>query len=160
MREIKFRAWDKKNKAMRNVWGLNWSFSGDKLQSVIAVDPVINGEYILKNDDFELMQFTGLFDATQWGDLSEKEQLGFVTDGKGYTSDDWRGKEIYEGDIVKVNKEVAESISEPKIVSIIWDEKDGAFFTSNHRYLWLVATKAYNNCEVIGNIWENPKLLK
>lgn len=146
MRQLKFRAWDKKNKAIRNVWGLNWSFSGDKLQSIIAVDPVINGDYILKNDDFELMQF-----------INELDQ---------------DGKEIYEGDVIEITS--VPSVSPPDLVGrrykIIWDNIDGkwqgwALVNKNYKekykdsisYQWYAGGKG---CKVIGNIYENPELLK
>jgi len=52
MREIKFRAWDKKNKKMVVVWQIDWNDKGEI-------------EYVNRNNDtsnFILMQYTGLKD--------------------------------------------------------------------------------------------------
>lgn len=119
MREIRFRAWDKKNNEM-----IDW---------LELVSKVMFFNYI-DNEDYPLMQDTSLKDKN--------------------------GVAIYEGDIIKVNSETAESIGEPEIVSVVWEEESAAFFTSNHRYLWLVVGKSYTEGEVIGNIWENPELLQ
>ena len=82
--------------------------------------------------DLELMQFTGLLDKN--------------------------GKEIYEGDIVKD--------SEEKLLTIEWDAHHVAFVASDRWMEWL---RGYGNsgnpyearqCEIIGNIYENPELIK
>lgn len=62
MRDIKFRAWDKKFKKMVGLKGVQDFFS-------------IRSDGLPSNDNYELMQYTGLKDKN--------------------------GKEIYEGDIVK-----------------------------------------------------------
>ena len=46
-----------------------------------------------------LMQYTGLKDNTKWDNLTHEEQRMWLDSGK--TEDEWDGKEIYEGDIVK-----------------------------------------------------------
>ena len=83
------------------------------------------------DDDCEIMQFTGLKDKN--------------------------GKEIYEGDILKVDNR--------RIVEIYWFDAGGCFDT---RYLSDNIKEPfrtlYNNewddrTEIIGNIYENPELL-
>lgn len=113
MREIKFRAWDKKGK----VW-LEWG-SFDLFQ-------------MLKNDRYVVVQYTGLKDK--------------------------KGKEIYEGDILAF---IFPNNSNKGIAPIVWeygcwnvtDFKNEA--GSNNIYNLYPTT----DCEVIGNIKENPELL-
>lgn len=152
MREIKFRCWDKKTKKMRQVTEIvfNTGFymeSNDNSVKLIWVkgqDIIENKEIqIQREKDFILMQYTGLHDKN--------------------------GKEIYEGDIVKVyfkkdawinnNKEcgykngIIEYCVDCFIV-YIKNYKDkiyplSAFGSREIKYL-----------EVIGNIYDNPELLE
>ena len=123
MRIIKFRAWDKVNNQMHErVTQINY-WSGQ----LTSVDVGIT---ILRESNFELMQFTGLTDKT--------------------------GKEIYEGDVMQP-KDMHDSnidywhmtngraIPHPRIVE--W-KKVGFNIPEDVEY-W----------EVIGNIYENPELL-
>lgn len=52
MREIKFRAWDKRNKKMLSWWDIN---DGYNFQSMIY-------EYAMNKDFYDVMQYTGLKD--------------------------------------------------------------------------------------------------
>jgi uncharacterized phage protein (TIGR01671 family) len=62
MRDIRFRAWDKANKAMREVWSITWDFTPETPKMILACNPVINTQYVLYEGEFEIMQFTGLKD--------------------------------------------------------------------------------------------------
>lgn len=87
-----------------------------------------DGELIL-NNDLNLMQSTGLTDKN--------------------------GKEIFEGDIVKMAKNV---YSEPTYYEIV-RHRGGAYRLESKRYgceLWL----RHADCEIAGNIYENPELLE
>lgn len=80
-------------------------------------------------DDVNLMQSTGLFDKN--------------------------GKEIFEGDIVKMAKDVYSDLTYYEIVR----HRGGAYRLESNQHgceLWLRRT----NCEVIGNIYENQELLE
>jgi hypothetical protein len=116
-REIKFRAWDKSCNKMRGENGIKDCFS---LRS--------DGVY---NDDYILMQFTGLKDKN--------------------------GKEVYEADIVIHDGE--KIVVNYGIQSV--DAFEGAGFN-----LWsfygekLGGFRLQSEIEIIGNVFENPELLK
>ena len=149
-RTIKFRAWDKKNKKMRDMkWLLkevtyeeeSWLdfiiWRGDYTFTGIWVDEKPN-DY--KHSDFEVMQFTGLTDKN--------------------------GKEIYFGDILATSNDNPEHD--------IWNKEDYGYtiVEEGGRELgvdfsnWYVDTEDDESIyslpfiEVIGNTYENPNLLK
>lgn len=47
-------------------------------------------------------QFTGLYDATKWEELTDAEQEQWL---KHHSKDDWKGKPIFEGDIISFKLE-------------------------------------------------------
>ena len=68
---------------------------------------------------------------------------------------DKNGKEIFEGDIAKMAKDV---YSDPTYYEIV-RHRGGAYRLESNQHgceLWL----RHTNCEVIGNIYENPELLE
>jgi len=67
---------------------------------------------------------------------------------------DKNGKEIYEGDIIKIKKQ---NIFEPASIIEIYEEvvyKNGGFKAGHYELIALIKH------EIVGNIHENPELLK
>lgn len=134
-REIKFRAWNKKDKVMVDVAAMNFGPSG--LWSLI--EDADDAELQLE-DNYELMQYTGLKDKN--------------------------GREIYEGDILKVTSEDGESY----VATVKWfgDEGYPAFDLAGIPATWCYESNALatifqegvETCEVIGNIFEDKQLLE
>ena len=131
MREIKFRAWDKLDKKM-----INWRDTADN-------DELLGQLIMFPDEDmFILMQYTGLKDKN--------------------------GVEIYEGDILKINKIT-------KYLKAQYDNDNFKIEWQNDKGWWTATpiNLAENGievcpdpeewtkyCEVIGNIYENPELIK
>ena len=68
---------------------------------------------------------------------------------------DKNGQEIFEGDIVKMSKDV---YSEPTYYEVV-RHRGGAYRLESKQHgceLWL----RHTDCEVVGNVYENPELLE
>lgn len=130
MREIKFRAWDKKSKKLTEPWIIR-----AEGQFVIP-----RWAWQISQSEFEIMQFTGLKDKNEKeiyeGDICEIPDFYpdiFAENGE------W--KEIYLNTI-------------GKIIFI-----DGCFMINDGQEMPLHAIIGIKEIEIIGNIYENPELL-
>lgn len=143
MREIKFRAWGKKTHNMGNVITLIYPYGG----GFDEVKMSHNGSSIwVKGDEVEIMQYTGLKDR--------------------------HGVEIYEGDLVRsfsnINKKSDPHLSatEPTYRTSSVEFYNGAFrltcdeFPHGCGILNNYVGAMAEDLEVIGNIYQNPELLK
>ena len=144
----KFRVWDK----IRKKWA-DWV--------EIYTDGGFNIGYISKE---------GGLDRVRWGDCYDNniDLLGEDKHGKwNYDKDcvlmqstglkDSKGKEIYEGDIVKANPN---NMGKEKF-TVVWGKKRAGFRLDqkcNCKYYAVPNNR--KEIEVIGNIYENPELLK
>ena len=142
MREIKFRVWDGKK-----MW-MPETLTNDESQTNLTFFNPLRGikwglydsrleNRVASGEHHQLMQYTGLKDKN--------------------------GKEIYEGDILNFGYPVYGMDGEPDFLPLIVTiEFNGAAF-------WF-AGGGYNDCnwhfynagnrEIIGNIYDNPKLIK
>ena len=141
MRKIKFRAWDKKSKKMRQVTEIvfNTGFYMEKNDNSVKLiwvkgqDIIENKEIQMQREkDYILMQYTGLKDKN--------------------------GVEIYEGDIVAERGHYCNS---DKIIyqKIQWKENYSCWLRGEYQRLTPKNIKQYQ-IEVVGNIYDNPDLLK
>ena len=121
MREIKFRAWNPKLKQMKPVFSL---IDIHHVACRYVVDKYTLEEWE-ELDDVVLMQYTGLKDKN--------------------------GKEIYEGDICRLDNRDCDD------GEIMWTTNEYRFCND---YMQESLTVYANRLEIIGNIYENPDLIK
>lgn len=123
---LRFRAWHKTREEMGKVKRIRFDDDGNVTKAFFRGKELgVNANL----DEIELMQSTGLKDKN--------------------------GKEIFEGDVVKMAKDV---YSDPTYYEVI-RHRGGAYRLESNQHgceLWL----RHTNCEVIGNIYENPELLE
>ena len=155
MREIKFRAWDKNRKKMAKVYTFAFKecdcCKDENPMELAAVHYADGGGVYLDRDDCEVMQYTGLKDKN--------------------------GVEIYEGDVVGtyIDKENTNYGDPSHWVQIIkWSDEEVGWRIWEKMVKCNPQMKEYEDCwaeqlfpkdeivkmEVIGNIYENPELLK
>ena len=136
MREIKFKAWDKKNKRMLKVRDI-CNMNRDYATWVIKCEDEKYNDILLDGVDVEIMQFTGLKDKN--------------------------GKEIYESDILKWitigeeggNFEDIGVKKESGNYEVIFE--NGKFTTTKPN---IPIGHINKKCEIMGNKFENPELLE
>ncbi|HDK8090338.1 TPA: hypothetical protein PT687_002507 [Staphylococcus aureus] len=132
---MKFRAWDKYEKILLEVHGINYDAKGVWTKEMI--DDEDNGDFILFSE-IELMKSTGLYDKN--------------------------GIEIFEGDIIDKgysNLEIEERIGYVQLdvgADSTGDSHEQwlGWITNNGDSLLDVC----EHCTVIGNIYENEDLIK
>lgn len=78
-------------------------------------------------------QFTGLYDNTPWNELSVREQRKWLSLND---NDEWLGRPVFEGDIVKTNQ--------GNICQVVWSSS-GWCLTGN---------ETFQNIKVIGNVYD------
>ena len=134
MRKIKFRAWDKEYEKMTYFDDEDYEY---KPPLVFRLDQVFKKDSNYDDyEDFEYNDITDSVELMQYTGLHDKN-----------------GKEIYEGDIVKSffvdTDEAGNEIYKYYIIEVKYDE-----------VLCSYKIDKFMNLEVIGNIYDNPELLK
>lgn len=136
MRDIKFRAWDGRTKTMveLTLLGLQYRFYNDL--TLYGVDTVGGIVAKSKEHNIPVMQYTGLNDK--------------------------RGVEVWEGDILhrKIRTFSTDEYRDEYIV-VRWNKEEAGFCCDDGRtsILYAIKENAKPYC-VVGNIYQNPELLK
>jgi uncharacterized phage protein (TIGR01671 family) len=135
-RIIKFRAWDRISKKMRHTFVIN-------VNEGLLTFPQFDGNFgsYSGQGDYELIQFTGLYDSTE--------------------------KEIYENDILDINQNNCPNLyfvtyrSERFLLSKeIPKDKIEYSYKENNKCFYTISLSAYSkNAKIVGNIFENSDLL-
>ena len=125
----KFRAWDRTRNEM-NYKVMVGNCDTDDENWTCPIIWIEEKKDWLHFDDYEcIMQSTGLKDKN--------------------------GKEIFEGDIVKMSKDVSVDTTYYEVVR----RRGGAYSLESKQHgcdLWI----RHTDCEIIGNVYENPELLE
>ena len=130
----RYRAWIKEEKRMffsDDILAIDYENEEIVTQQVYFENGLPDDRFIYcyKTDEIELMQSTDMVDRN--------------------------GNIIFEGDIVKMSKDV---YSEPTYYEVV-RHRGGAYRLESKQHgceLWL----RHTDCEVVGNIYENPELLE
>jgi len=141
MREHKYQAWDTELKFM-------YPDAFDHPDYAFAD--------LVELEQFKVREYTGLHDNTKWEELTKQEQEAWIE--KGETKDSWKGKEIYEGDILSFGQYT--DGSGPCLHVVEWSDEDAAFQTRELFYIKQSGFGLDPCSKVIGNVFENPELLE
>lgn len=101
MRTHKYKVWNRELKIMSLPFTLftGWPFSWE---IVFPVDPnagLEEGDIAVKDGQFDVVEFVGVYDKTAWEDLLDFEQQQWLKSSN--QKEDWLGREIYTGDILQ-----------------------------------------------------------
>lgn len=95
------------------------------------------------------MECTGVYDNTEWKELDDIERMAWFRTGR--TGEEYKGRVIYEGDIIEGYKYDALAGGFIKTTKIVESDNIGGFNFS----IWDIGT-----LKILGNIYQNPELIE
>lgn len=102
-------------------------------------------------DPGTLKQFTGIYDCTKFSEAPKEEQLDWL---KFHTIEEWKGRRIFEGDIVHIiGEKCAEANQESCITFTVRS-------VSDYLHLKLLALDETVKIELVDSIADNPNLIR
>jgi uncharacterized phage protein (TIGR01671 family) len=148
-REIKFRAWNVKKKRM--FWpreftftpGGGWWITEENLFRTEKGNSTGEGD---ATNDFDRTDYVGDLNASNPDSCVLLQYTGLK---------DKHGREVYDGDLLSIR-------DWPNPAQVKWSKEDAAFciVTITGKWKPLSKTSLIQDYEIIGNIYENPELLK
>ena len=123
MSRLQFKAWDKKLEIMTHFDIINGMW-----------DSLLGGQTV---ENQILIQPTGLHDSTTWQALTEEERAKWTRDGN--MPIEWKGKMVFEGDLVTDGIYYREVRFEDGMFvtdydSLLWDIKDNYVWVAGNKY--------------------------
>ena len=159
MRPIEFRVWDEEVEEFfysdQKEDDYFFEFDNGILKGFAIRFPKFSSDILEPpepyTDDYPVEQFTGLYDSTKWEQLLNEEQEQWVRSGN--KPSDWKGRKIFEGDVDNHGSEV------------VYDSDCACFALHKehwpvHKFFYELSEEEKDNLEIIGNIHQNPELLK
>lgn len=148
-REIKFRVWDKDSEYM--YYSDREDLGGVNGNDVIIWNITEVGISVLQNDIWHVIE--GGEDVEKEGYREVNIELMQYTGLK-----DKEGKEIYEGDVLQWRTRDHEE-NPLNMYFVYWDNKNASFLIGDEKEIGY-GTEILQWAEIIGNIYQNPELLK
>jgi len=140
MRDIKFRAWDAQHNCMTyKVLVGNTCDKDDRYTAHSLIRDVTKKDY---SDDSVWMHFD------EYSEVVLMQYTGVK---------DKNGVEIYEGCIVEITSKVAHTTTRG---GVYYDDRVCAFMVDDTIFKQYLPITIEDTIEVVGNIYENPELLK
>ncbi len=151
-----FRYWD--NRFNRWVRGETVYLSSNGM-AFLDVDPHgvdISGKVrIYPVDSLELVWSTGRHDSTTWDELTEDERAGWTRAGN--MPSEWKGKEIYEFDVVEASIYGDET---PQVLTVEYRETCFVIDYEDSDSDCVPVGSFVGRLKIIGNQFEHPELLE
>ncbi len=153
MRDMKFRCYDKKLK--------QWVVEGFHIFGEVTLFNIIGqhcyetkgeDDSLSRYNDMEVTQWTGLWDATKWEELTEGEREKWTREGN--MPNEWKGKMVWEGDIVRHSRFVSSQLMKAQVTF-----RNGSFILEPGFKVLEDYIGNSINLRVIGSIYDNPELL-